>query len=204
MALRFEGGDAFSGTMREILRHYHGVEVGAYSYGECMNPGAFPAGVVVGRYVSVAADVRIFLRNHPFERLSMHPFFYNSALGIVPNDTITTGTLEIGHDVWIGERAIFTPGCKKVGLGAVVGAGSVVTKDVPDFAMVAGNPARLLRYRFTDIETQEAIRASHWWDQPVNKLRAFLDDMTSPLDSCGLTHPLLTKQSATYHPGHSR
>src|SRR4051794_9846381 len=69
-ALRLEGGDFFSATMRIILRRYHGVSVGPYSYGECMRPGAFPGGVTVGRYVSIANGVRVYLRNHPYERLS--------------------------------------------------------------------------------------------------------------------------------------
>src|SRR5437899_3350548 len=74
---RLEGGHFYSLTLRQILESYHGVRVGAYSYGECMVPGAWPPGVCVGRYVSVAPDVRLFLRNHPYDRLSMHPSFYN-------------------------------------------------------------------------------------------------------------------------------
>src|ERR1017187_4066715 len=147
---QLEGGAFYSSTLRRILERYHGVRVGAYSYGECMVPGSWPAGVRVGRYVSVAPGVRVFLRNHPYDRLSMHPFFYNKKLGWVAEDTITSGTLEIGHDAWIGERVIITPGCRRIGIGAVVGAGAVVTKDVPDFAMVGGNPARLIRYRFPE------------------------------------------------------
>src|SRR5438128_8834208 len=76
MILRLEGGEFYSETLRLILKHFHGVSVGAYSYGSCMVPGAFPAGVTVGRYVSVGPGVQAFRRNHPLERLSMHPFFY--------------------------------------------------------------------------------------------------------------------------------
>jgi virginiamycin A acetyltransferase len=177
---RVEGGQFYSATLRQILKHYHGVQVGAYSYGECMVPGSWPAGVSVGRYVSVAPDVRIFLRNHPCERLSMHPFFYNSQLGWVEQDTIGSGTLTIEHDAWIGERAIITPSCRRIGLGAVVGAGSVVTKDVPDFAIVAGNPAKILRFRFSE-ELCEVVRQSKWWEQSVEQCAKFLAEMVKPL-----------------------
>ena len=188
--LRLEGGDFFSGTARKILETHHGVRVGAYSYGDCMIPGAFPAGVTVGRYVSIAGGIRVFLRNHPVKNLSMHPFFYNSLLGFLKEDTIPTGTLEIGHDAWIGERAIFLPNCRQVGIGAVIGAASVVTRDVPDFAIVAGNPAKILRSRF-DPDTCARILESRWWARPHWEVVACMDDMIRPLPHEPWNHPLL-------------
>lgn len=193
---RLEGSDFYSATLRDILDKYHGVRVGAYSYGECMIPGSFPPGVTVGRYVSVASDVRVFLRNHPFERLSLHPFFYNSHLGWLKEDSVSSGSLNIGHDSWLGERAIITPSCKHIGIGAVVGAGSVVTKDVPEFGIVAGNPARLIRYRFPE-ELRELIKASRWWEKSVDECALFIRHMTEPLLATSLHHPLLTNWSST-------
>ncbi len=70
--------------------------------------------------------------------------------------------LSIGHDAWIGANTIITPGCANIGIGAVVGAGSVVTKSIPDFAVVAGNPAKLIRFRFRD-KLQQEIISSEWW-----------------------------------------
>jgi acetyltransferase-like isoleucine patch superfamily enzyme len=187
-AMRLEGAAFRSLTARKILADRCGVFVGAYSYGECLLPGAFPPGVVVGRYVSMACGVRVFLRNHPYDRLSMHPFFYNAALGFVGEDTIETGSLRIEHDAWIGERAIVTPGCRRIGLGAVVGAGAVVTRDVPDFAIVAGNPAKVLKMRF-DEATQQRVRDSRWWERPVEEVAKDIDGMQAPVVQSN--HPLL-------------
>jgi len=192
---RLEGGDFYSATLREILKQNYGVVAGAYSYGEGLIPGAFPAGVTIGRYVSIAPGVRIFLRNHPMERLSLHPFFYNRRLGFLREDSIATGRLEIGHDAWLGERAIITPGCAKIGIGAVVGAGAVVTRDVPDFAIVAGNPARLLRYRF-DEKTRQLVLASRWWEHPVEEVAKHLPEMLRPLGDKPWLHPLLARAAA--------
>jgi virginiamycin A acetyltransferase len=185
-----EGGDMYSATLRDILETHCGVRAGAYSYGEGLIPGTFPPGVTIGRYVSIAAGVRVFLRNHPLDRLSMHPFFYNKRLHFLRDDSIVSGTLQIGHDAWVGERAIITPGCSRIGIGAVVGAGAVVTKDIPDFAVVAGNPARLIRYRFPK-QTRELILASRWWERPVEECAEFMSEMTEPLGDDPWRHPLL-------------
>lgn len=189
-ALRWEGGAFYSATLRRILCRFHGVQVGAYSYGDCLKPGKLPAGSSVGRYCSVADGVRVFVRNHPLDRLSMHPFFYNVHCGIVDEDTIHSGTVTVGHDAWIGSNAIITPGCRRIGIGAVVGAGAVVTKDVPDFAVVAGNPARLIRMRF-DEDTCDLIRRSRWWLKTVDEIREHLPRMTRPLGNDPWHHPLL-------------
>jgi virginiamycin A acetyltransferase len=190
LALRWEGDWYYTSTLRRIVKDYHGVEVGAYSYGDCLVPGAFPPGVVVGRYVSIAPEVRVFLRHHPTERVPMHPFFYNAALGFVPVDNIPSTKLEIGHEAWIGHRAIMTAKCTRVGIGAVVAAGAVVTKDVPDFAVVGGNPARLIRYRFSQ-DTQSMILKSQWWERSVTDLMQLIPELLRPVTIEPHLHPLL-------------
>ncbi len=176
-----ENGEFYSLTMRKILSQYFQVEVGAYSYGSGMLPGEFPKGVRIGRYVSIAANVKVYLRNHPYKRLSTHPFFYNAVLGYVTKDTITESTLTIGHDVWIGYGAIITPSCNVINNGAVIAAGAVVTKDVPAYAIVAGNPAKVIKYRF-DAQTVAKVEASQWWNQSITELSAYSDDFLQDVE----------------------
>lgn len=189
---KFEGGQFYSSTLREILVNDFGVAVGAYSYGDCCIPGRLPAGVTVGRYVSMASDISIFVRNHPLQRLSMHPFFYNSKLGFVENDTIASGQLWIGHDSWVGHGAVITPKCHRIGIGAVIAANAVVTKDVPDFAIVAGNPGRIIRYRFSKT-VQQRILDSKWWNRTVDDLSQNLTSMLEDLNEQEIRHPLLSE-----------
>lgn len=165
LCMRLENTRFHSQTWREILRRHHGVDIGEYSYGACLRPGAMPPGTVVGRYCSFAARVHVYRRNHPVDRLSQHPFFYKPRLGLVQRDplpAIEDNPLVVGHDVWIGDHAIVLPGCRTIGDGAVVGAGAVVTRDVPPFTVVGGNPARIIRKRYDD-ETERAVRRSQWW-----------------------------------------
>jgi virginiamycin A acetyltransferase len=190
LALRLEGGPFRSATARELLRRRYGVEVGAYSYGACLRPGAFPPGVTVGRYVSMANEVAVFRRNHPVERLSMHPYFYSARVGPLGHDTIDAVPLEIGHDAWLGHQCVILPGCRRIGIGAVVGAGAIVTADVPDLTIVTGNPAQVRRRRFPD-EVCDAVLESRWWERPVEGLLVDLPAMLLPLHERWSAHPLL-------------
>lgn len=189
LARRLEGGQFYSKTLRHILKTYHDVEIGAYSYGSCFEPGAFPGGARIGRYVSMASGVLRRL-NHPLDRLVMHPYFYNERLGYVPHRILESEPIHIGHDAWIGQSVIFTESCRRVGIGAVIGAGSIVTRDVRDFEVVAGNPARPLKRRFSD-PLCETILASRWWERPITELAGFADAIIRPVADLPDTHPLL-------------
>ncbi len=139
------------------------VEVGLYSYG-CFDPWRVPRRTRIGRYCSIAKTARILDANHPIAALTTHPFLYEARFGIVDKDRIDAPWLEIGDDVWISHNATITPGCKVIGRGAIIGAGAVVTHDVPAYAIMAGTPATRLRDRF-DAETIAAIEASRWWER---------------------------------------
>ncbi|MBK9127278.1 MAG: CatB-related O-acetyltransferase [Phycisphaerales bacterium] len=179
LVLRLEGGELYSPTLRRIFRDYHGLDIGLYSYG-CFDADRFPPGVTIGRYCSVAAGALVLNANHPLDRRSLHPFFYNPAHGLVTQLGIERVPVTIGHDVWLGRNAILTPGCRSVGNGAVIGAGAVVTRDVPAYAIVAGNPARVLRHRF-DAETIAALEASRWWEHAIDELRSRLSEFSEPV-----------------------
>src|ERR1017187_10039206 len=134
-ACRLEGGEMWSQTFRDLLREHYDVEVGLHSYGPALWPGNLPRGTRVGNYCSFADGVQVLRRNHPIDRLSQHPFFFNAAVGLLSRDKIqavTDNPLHIGHDVWIGQNVLIAPGCTSVGNCAVVAAGAVVSKDVPD------------------------------------------------------------------------
>lgn len=107
--------------------------------------------------------------NHPVEAITTHPALYERAFGVVDHDLHSETPLVIEDDVWIGHNAIILPGCKHIGRGAIIGASAVVTRDVPAYAVVAGNPARLLRNRFP-ADVAAAIEASQWWKLDIGEL----------------------------------
>ena len=125
LAFRLEGGPMWSTTARRIMRDFHGVDIGDYSYGNCFDPAVVPPGVSIGRYVSIAPNARMIVQNHPLDRFSTHPIFYEQQPGVAETAELPPGHLEVGHDVWIGYNAVVTPGCNRIGTGSIIGAGAV-------------------------------------------------------------------------------
>ncbi len=119
----------------------------------------------IGGFTSIANGVVLGGARHPMEWVSMSPVFYAGRDSVkskfAEHKLIKSTKVIIGNDVWIGRSAIVLAGVK-VGDGAVIGAGAVVTKDVPAYAVVAGNPARLIRYRFQEKIILELL-AIQWW-----------------------------------------
>lgn len=172
LAGRWEGGPYQSTTWRELQYRRYGVLVGAYSYGPILSRTCLTRGSVVGNWCSIGRELTVRRRNHPLDRVTQHPMFYNAKLGFVPADTIpgnADNPLTIGHDVWIGDRVTILAGCKTIGNGAVISAGAVVTKDVPPYAIVVGVPGRVLRPRYSEA-VQAALEQSRWWELDVTAL----------------------------------
>lgn len=128
----------------------------------------------IGSFCSLACNVTIGGAAHPLAFLSTSPVFLSHKDSVKTkyslHDYLPQIRTEIGHDVWIGDGAYVKAGVK-VGHGAVVGMASVVTKDVPPYAVVGGNPARILKYRFRP-EVIEALLRWAWWDLSAAELQA--------------------------------
>jgi phosphonate metabolism protein (transferase hexapeptide repeat family) len=160
---------------RTILQE---VAMGDYSY--VVNDAQITY-TTIGKFCSVAAMTRINPGNHPMHRASQAHFTYRAS-AYFPDENDEAEFFEwrrrhrvhIGHDVWIGHGAIVLPG-RSVGTGAVVAASAVVTKDVPAYTIVAGNPARAIRRRFSEDVTNR-LAALAWWDWDHETLRSALPD----------------------------
>ncbi|MBA4261159.1 MAG: acetyltransferase [Comamonadaceae bacterium] len=135
----------------------------------------------IGKFANIAAMVRINPGFHPMERPSLHHFTYRlSRYGLADADDAEffewrqRQRVVIGHDTWIGHGVVIMPGVR-IGHGAVVGSNSVVTRDVPDYAIVAGAPAKRLRMRFPPA-IAAALLATAWWDWDHDTLAQRLPD----------------------------
>lgn len=149
--------------------------------GSYMNAGGYlREQVFIGRFSSIGRRITIGAGHHHMTGLSTSPQLSRGTPGSgytreeaemlgVPQDRQKILTVEIGCDVWIGDGAIIMPGVK-IGHGAVVGANAVVTRDVPPYAIVAGVPAKILRYRFPE-QIQQALLLSEWWEYSLAQLQ---------------------------------
>lgn len=124
------------------------IQVGNYTYGYLYVFSTNDISrLIIGNYVSIATDVKFLLSgDHPYECLSTFPIFAK-VFGESQDESVSKGDIIVGDDVWIGQNAIILSGVK-IGQGAIVAAGSVVTKDVPPYAIVGGSPAKIIKYRF--------------------------------------------------------
>lgn len=160
------------------------IEVGDYTYyDDPRGPEHFESNVlyhfdfigdrlVIGRYCSIAAGVRFIMNggNHPTTWLSTFPFpiFGSGWETAMPDQWPMKGDTTVGHDVWIGYGAVIMPGVS-IGNGAIIAAATVVTHDVPAYAMVGGNPGTIIRYRF-DEPTIQRLQQVAWWTWDAGKV----------------------------------
>jgi phosphonate metabolism protein (transferase hexapeptide repeat family) len=179
------------------------VEMGDYSY--VVNDSQMTY-TTIGKFCSIAAMTRINPGNHPMQRATQAHFTYRAS-AYFPGEADDSEffawrrshRVHIGHDVWIGHGAIVLPG-RRIGNGAVIAGGAVVTKDVPDYTIVAGNPARPIRRRFSEAIAERLVRLG-WWDWDHETLRRALPDFRTLtieefLDNYEARPASLDKQSA--------
>jgi|LakMenE18May11ns_1017448.scaffolds.fasta_scaffold9790973_2 acetyltransferase-like isoleucine patch superfamily enzyme len=134
--------------------------------------------IKIGKYCSIADEVHIFLGgNHDVSRVSTYPFGSDDTLiGPRNGHPLSNGDIIIGNDVWIGSHVSIMSGVN-VGDGAVIAAFSHVVKDIQPYEVVGGNPARHIKYRFTETQIQKLLEI-RWWDLPVKKVLSKRDVLT--------------------------
>lgn len=173
-----------NGNFSDVERKNY-LKIGQYEVRDCpivtfgfasyMNKGILHLGnknvhVMIGKYCSIATNVRFLLAmNHDYRRVTSYPFaeLERAETNLNQNNHFQ---ILIGNDVWIGQDVTIMGGVR-IGDGAVIAAEAVVTKDVPPYAIVGGNPAYVLKKRFPD-EIVKKLRAIQWWHWPFEKVRA--------------------------------
>ena len=163
-------------SLKKNVRVYFST-VDRYTY---ICRGSFVAHTDIGSFCSIAGRVNIGLPHHDLDYVSTSPVFLEEAnymrTNFASNPPPEERRVSIGNDVWIGENAIILGGVK-VGNGAVIAAGAIVTKDVPPYAIVGGVPAKVIKYRF-DNETIRELEEIKWWEwdkEKIKKNKAFFE-----------------------------
>ena len=179
--------DALGGALRrrEMQKIARQVKIGKYTYGA--NPKTFlifkdSDRIYVGNFCSFAYGVKVVASGeHDYGAVSSFPFHAHLMNLGVEKDTFSKGEVRIGNDVWIGARATILSGVT-IGDGAVVAAGAVVSKNVPPYSIVAGIPARVIKYRFSE-EKIIRLLGIKWWDWEIDFIKANLDEFYMDVDA---------------------
>ena len=175
-----EGGLAYSSTARAIFKKKYNVEIGYGSYG-CFDYSQLRPNIKIGNYCSFGPGFRIFRANHKMELFTTHPATYGALGSKKSISNLEQKPLLIGNDVWIGANVIILPGCEKIGDGACIGAGSIVTKNVPPYTICAGNPCTEIRKRFNE-QTISLLQESKWWELELSQLEEKMEFFQSIVD----------------------
>ncbi len=149
----------------------HNTEVGSYSalgrYSKIVH-------TKIGKYCAISWDTTINAISHPYNHLTISAFPYVPRVGnFVKKRKQTYKEVIIKNDVWIGANSVIMPGVT-IGNGAIIGAGAVVTKDVPDYAIVVGVPAKIVKYRFEEDIIKRLLELK-WWDLDPKVIKKNVD-----------------------------
>jgi acetyltransferase-like isoleucine patch superfamily enzyme len=155
------------------------VSLNSYSY---IAPMGYVAYASIGKFCSIGPRFQCAGANHPTDLVSTSPVFYsvNKQCGTTFCDKTTfkeIELIEIMNDVWIGSN-VFIKGSVRIGNGAIIASGSVVVKDVPDYAIVGGVPAKIIKFRFEKGIIEKLVK-SEWWNFEENELRKLQPKMNS-------------------------
>lgn len=150
-----------------------GVKIGDYTY---INRNTIISSGEIGKYCSVGSYCQIGLEEHPINYISTSPYVYEDiGSDVVEKWNHFKSPPIIGNDVWIGGQVTILQDVK-VGNGAIIAAGAVVTKDVPDYSIVAGVPAKVIKMRFSE-EDIETLQKMSWWDLSKDELEKKLSSL---------------------------
>lgn len=174
-------------------RIINGKKIGRYSYG-VMKHVKNNYLKEIGSFCTINKDAKIGPINHPLSWVSTNPIIYRT-IAEASGEEFITGILDldqgvdtfkvneeqpiiIKNDVWIGTNTLILPGVE-IGNGAIIAGGAVVTKDVPDYAVVGGVPAKVIKYRFTKEEIEQLLEIK-WWDWPIEKIKENVELFRNP------------------------
>ena len=182
--VRLQGVDL--GTYTEVGEHSYLEEVKMGDYSYC-GPFCFFQNVTIGKFANIAASVRLGPTAHPMDRPTLHHFTYRRKMygfdDIDDKEFFAFRRAQgayVGHDTWIGHGAIVMPKVT-IGTGAVVGAGAVVTKDVPPYQVAVGVPAQVIKPRFSPAVADALLRIA-WWEWPHELIKERLEEFSLDIE----------------------
>lgn len=176
------------GVTVEYGSHIQADLIGKYTY--INKYSLVEKNTTIGRFCSIAYNVKIGLGSHPTNWVSTHQFAYDSKYKFIKQsktfENNSTKLTIIGNDVWIGANAIVLAGVK-IGDGAIVGANSLVTKDVEPYSIVVGTPAKHQRFRFDEKTINELLK-TQWWNWDHEKIRNSINLFEDPVKIISLSN----------------
>lgn len=167
-------------SVAEFKKKYPNYKIGTPCYGlPIIRYQHKNATLRIGSYCSIAKNVQIFIGGmHRKDWITTYPFpAFEPIAQHIKNYSATNGNVAVGSDVWLCENSTILSGVS-IGHGAIIANGAMVTKDVPPYAIVGGNPAKLIRWRF-DEPTRNALLDIAWWDWPEDEVLSVVDQLCS-------------------------